>query len=79
MNDKGIKRVQCIRGALLYAGREVNNKILFALSAIGAQQEVATEKTAAEIEQFLDYVATYPDDGILFRKSDTILAAHAEA
>ena len=27
----------------------------------------------------LDYVATYPNDGILFRKSDMILAANADA
>ena len=30
------------------------------------------------MEQLLDYVATYPDDGILFRKSDMILAAHVD-
>ena len=49
------------------------------MSAIGAQQASATEETAEAIEQLMDYVATYPDDGILFRKSDMILAAHAEA
>ena len=60
-------------------GRAVNNKLLVALSGIGAQQAAATEETASAIEQLLDYVATYPDDGILFRKSDMILAAHADA
>ena len=69
LNDKGIKRVQGIVVDLLYVGREVNNKLLVALSAIGAQQAAATEETAAEIEKLLDYVATYPDDGILFIKS----------
>ena len=59
--------------------RAVNNKILVELSAIGAQQAAATEDTAKAIEQLLDYVATYPNDGILFRKSDMILAAHADA
>ena len=74
LNDKGIKRFQGIVGALLYVGRSVNNKLLVALSAIGAQQAAATEETAAAIEQLLYYVATYPDDVILFRKSDMILA-----
>ena len=60
-------------------GRAVNNKLLAALSAIGAQQASATEDTAAAIEKLIDYVATYPNDGILFRKSDTILVAHADA
>ena len=64
--------------ALLYVGRAVNNKLLVALSAIGAQQAAATENTAAAIEQLLDYVATHPNDGILFRKRDMILAAHAD-
>ena len=66
-------------GDLIYVGRAVNNKLLVALSAIGAQQSSATEDTAAAIEQLLDYVATYPNDGILFRKSDMILAAHVDA
>ena len=66
-------------GDLLYVGRAVKNKLLVELSAIGAQQAVETEDTAAAIEKLLDYVATYPNDGILFRKSDMIFAAHADA
>ena len=49
LNEKGIKRIQGIVGALLYAGRAVNNKLIVALSAIGAQQSAATEDTASEI------------------------------
>ena len=79
LNEKGIKRIQGIVGELLYVGRAVNNKLLVALSAIGAQQTAATEDTAVAIEQLLDYMATYPNDGILFRKSDMILAAHADS
>ena len=60
-------------------GRAFNNKLILALSAIGAQQASATEDTAASIEQPLDYVATYPNDGILFRKSHMIFAAHEDA
>ena len=57
LNEKGIKRVQVIVGDLLYVGRAVNNKLLVALSDIGAQQTAATKETADEIEQLLDYVA----------------------
>ena len=66
-------------GALLYVGRAVHNKLLVELSAIGPQQASVTEDTAAASGQLLDYVATYPNDDILFRKSDMILAAHADA
>ena len=79
LNEKEIKRIQVIVGDLLYVERAVNNKLLVALSAIGAQQAAATENTASAIEQPFDYVATHPNDGILFRKSDMILAAHADA
>ena len=79
MNEKGIKIIQGIVGAFLCVGREINNILLVALSAIGAQQAAAAEDTVAAFEQLLDYVATYPNDGILFRKSDMILATHADA
>ena len=65
--------------ALLYVGRAVNNKLLVALNEIGAKQVAETEEIAVAIEKILDYVATYPNDGILFRNSDMILAAHADA
>ena len=79
LNDKGIKRFQGVVGALIYLGRSVNNKLLAALSATCSQQAAATEETAAVIEQLLDCVATYPNDGILFRNNDMILSAHADA
>ena len=49
-------------------GITFNNKLLVALRAIGAQQAAKTKETADAIEQILDYVAAYPDDGIIFRK-----------
>ena len=50
-----------------------------ALSNIGTQKSAATECTAAAIHQILDYVATYPNDGIIYRASDMILCAHSHA
>ena len=47
-------------------GRAVNNKLLLALSAIVSNQEARAVETAEAIEQLLDYVATCPEDGILF-------------
>ena len=79
LDEDGIKRVQMIVGALLYVGRAVNNKLLVALSALGTQQSTATENTNDALHQLLDYCATYPNDGILYRASDMILAAHSDA
>ena len=66
LNNEGIKRVQAIVGALLYYSRAVHNRLLVGLSAIGSQQAAATEQTTAAIDQIIDHVATYPNDGITY-------------
>ena len=50
-----------------------------ALSAIAARQAEATVATEQAVGLLLDYVATYPNDGIVYRASDMILCAHANA
>jgi hypothetical protein len=57
----------------------VDNKLLVALNAIGMQQSAATQQTQQAIDQLLDYVATYPNDGIIYRSSEMVLAAHLDA
>lgn len=79
LDDAGIKRVQGIVGSLLYYARAVDNKLLVALSAIGSQQAKATQNTLKAVNQLLDYVATYPNDGIVYKASSMVLAAHSDA
>jgi hypothetical protein len=79
LDTAGIKRIQGIVGSLLYYARAVDNKLLVALSTISSQQTAATQNTAAAVHQLLDYVATYPNDGITYRASSMILAAHSDA
>ena len=50
-----------------------------ALSTIGTQKATATANTNTAITQMLDYVATYPDKGMLFREIGMVLASHADA
>ena len=38
-----------------------------------------TTFTLKEVHHLLEYVATYPDDGMLFRASNTQLSAHSDA
>ena len=66
LDASGILRVQSIVGALLYYARAVNKKLLVELSELGQQQATATEATNDTINQLLEYVATYPADGITF-------------
>lgn len=78
-DDAGIKRIQGIIGSLLYYARAVDNKLLATLSTISSQQAKATENTAKAVHHLLDYVATYPQDGITYRASSMVLAAHSNA
>jgi hypothetical protein len=79
LDAQGIKRIQGIVGSLLYYARAVDNKLLATLSTISLQQNAATENTAKAVNQLLDYVATYPSDGITYRASGMVLAAHSDA
>ena len=79
LDDKRKHRIQEIVGSLLYYARAVDNKLLVALSAIAARQSKATVVTEQAAHLILDYVATYPNDGIVYRASDMILCAHADA
>ena len=79
LDDKGVKRVQGIIGSLLYYARAVDNKLLATLSALSSQQAHATKNTETVVAQLLDYVATYPTDGITYRASSMVLTAHLDA
>ena len=79
LDSQGTKRVQGIVGDLLYCARAVDNKLLVGLSTIISQQASATQRTNEAIDQILDYCATYPADGILYRSSDMVLCAHSDA
>ncbi len=50
-----------------------------ALSAIAACQANATVATEQAVSLLLNYVATYPNDGIFYRESNMILCARADA
>jgi hypothetical protein len=52
---------------------------LVAFSAISTQQPCATVATEQAVHLLLDYVATYPSDGIIYQASDMILCAHSSA
>ena len=79
LDAASVKYCQVVIGSLLYYGRAVNNKLLMTLSAIGACQASATENTRTEINKLLNHCATYPNDGITYRASNMVLAAHSDA
>ena len=76
LDAAGVKWTQEIIGAILYYACAIENRLSSDISAIGSQQTYFTEDTTAAIKQLLYYVATYPNDGIVYRGSDMVLAAH---
>ena len=53
--------------------------ILVAISKLGQQQVSATLATNEAIEQLLDYVTTYPYDGITYHSSGMVLTRYYHA
>ena len=76
LDNKGIFRVQSVFGDLLYYSRSVDNKLLFGLNELDQQQAYTTKDTNADIIKLLDYLATYPNDGILYQDSGMVLSGH---
>ena len=57
----------------------MDKKWLVALNAIGTKRAPATESTNEAINHLLDYLTNYPDDGIVYRSRNMVLAAHSDA
>ena len=79
LDAKGIKSAQAIVGALLFYKRAVDNNVLVFLNTIGTQQAAATESTNESIDHLLDNLATYPNDGIVYRAIKMVLAVYSDA
>ncbi len=79
LSTEGVKRIQGIIGALLYYAHALNNKLLPTLSTLSSQQATATQATNVAMNQLLNYLAMYPDNGTTHRASDMILCADPDA
>jgi hypothetical protein len=78
--DASCKRcVQENVASLLDYAQAADSKLLILLSAIAACQAKATVATEQAVDLLLNYVATHPNDGIVYRASNMILCAHADA
>ena len=80
-------RLQAITGALSGYARAVDNELLVALGLIAMKTHAPTTLTDVIMTHLLNYVHTYPNDGITLtltltlthRKSGMQLAAHSDA
>ena len=79
MSLKETATIQAITGCLLCYARAVDNKLLVALGSITTQTHSPTQRTSLITNHLLNYVSTYPNDGIIYSKSQMQLAAHSDA
>ena len=78
LDDDGVLCSQSIVGALIYYSSTVDKKLLVALKELGQQQATSPESTNDAINQLLDYVATYPNNGITYPASGMVLSTHSD-
>ncbi|GFH47516.1 hypothetical protein CTEN210_03991 [Chaetoceros tenuissimus] len=79
LSKAATREIQAIVGSLLYYARALDSTLLPALNTLSYQQSKPTETTKKLAMQLLDYVATYPDAVIRFKRSDMILYIHSDA
>ena len=72
-------RIQQLVGAICYYARDIDNKLLVALIKLAQQQSSPTDYANRDMLQLLDYLATYPNNGINYRSRNMILAGHVDS
>jgi hypothetical protein len=79
LTAKQCLNIQTVTGSVLYYARAVDPIVLMPLNDISIEQTKATEKTQAETDQLLDYLATHTDATIRYYASEMILHIHSDA
>lgn len=73
LDKTGNNIVRSIVGAALFIGRFIDMTLLVACNEIALDQTNSTMSTMNLCTWLLDYMHTYPDPSITFKKSDMIL------
>jgi hypothetical protein len=71
--------VQKVVGTLLYYARIIDSTMLTAVNNIGSQIGAVTQETIEQVEKLLDYAYTYPNNKLVYKKSNMILRAQSDA
>jgi hypothetical protein len=79
LTAKQCLNIQKVTGSVLYYARAVDPTALMPLNDIATEQTKATEKTQAETNQLLDYLATHPYATIRYHASGMILHIQSNA
>ena len=72
-------RVQAIVGSLLHYARAVDPTMLPAVTAVASAQANPTQHVLDQAQRLLVYAATYPNNRIVYKKSDMTLRVQSDA
>ena len=70
LDKEGILRIQSVVGKFLYYALALDCAMLTALSNIGSQQSLPTQKVKKAVQQLLDYANTYKTVFLKYYASD---------
>ena len=79
LDKAGKQLVQPIAGAFLYYGRAVGPTILPAQTDIASAQANPMQHTLKACDMLMDYLWTYPNAKLQYRKSDMVLYVDSNA
>ena len=71
-------RLQKIVGTFLYYGRAVDHTVVTATAAISSEQAHPTDNLLKQADRLLAYGQTYPDNKLIYKKSDMVLKIHSD-
>ena len=74
-----ITRCQEIIGSLLYYARAVDSTMLTAVNAIASELARPTQLLHAHIQRLLAYAASYPNNSLVYKRSNMLLSVHSDA
>jgi hypothetical protein len=72
LTPAAITELQEIVGCFLYYARSVDATMLTATCAVSSDQATPTQQLENQADRLLSYGATYPDNKVVFKKSDMI-------
>ena len=64
---------------MLYYARAIEGTMIPGLNSIGVHQAQSTEVTRQELQQLMDYAATYPNVNLRLYASDVILIIDSDS
>ena len=70
---------QQVIGVLLYYARAIDSTMLTALNAVDSELATPTLAEYKQVKRILGYAATYPDNRLVYNKSNMTLILHSDA